>query len=46
MKHQIINKGRMWHVIERTTGKTRAFSTTYTLAKAKCEALDKKGDAQ
>lgn len=39
MKHQVINKGNMWHVIEAATGKTRAFCTTYVLAKAKCEAL-------
>lgn len=39
MKHQVINKGNMWHVIEVATGKTRAFCTTYVLAKATSQGL-------
>lgn len=31
-RYQVTNKGRMWHVIDRSTGKTLAFRQSYLSA--------------
>lgn len=39
MQNYITNKGNMWHIISRASGKTLGFASSYKLAMAKLEAL-------
>ena len=39
MQNYIINKGNMWHIVSRATGKTLGFASTYALAVAKLDSV-------